>query len=130
MLATLPIERAVQLSTERLLRRRPGATPQARTCNATAPRQLWDWMRCYDTTGYGFSYTQTGPQDWRLQITRRHAAKTPARRRLARGPDVRSWLYGEQHTRERAPNWRSGCPGAGAPERGAALTPASARRVR
>lgn len=74
LLDTLPSEQAVQLSIERLLRMRPGETAEVRSTNAIAIRQLWDWMRCYDTVGYGFSHTQTGPAEWQLQVTRRRTA--------------------------------------------------------
>jgi hypothetical protein len=74
LLDTLPSERAVSLSIERLLRMRPGESAEVHSSDAATLGQLWDWMRCYDTAGYGFSRTQTGPRQWCLQITRRHPA--------------------------------------------------------
>lgn len=74
LLDTLPSERAVSLSVERLLRMRPGESAEVHSSDAATLGQLWDWMRRYDTAGYGFSHSQTGPKRWCLQITRRHPA--------------------------------------------------------
>lgn len=57
----------------------PGAAELAAGTSGWSPsastlRRVWEWMRCYDGAGYGFSYHQAGPQQWRLQVTRRHAA--------------------------------------------------------
>ena len=71
LLDTLPEELAVTLSVERLLRMRPGETADVRSSDDPLLRQVWDWMRCYDTSGYGYSYSAFDPQQWQLQVIRR-----------------------------------------------------------
>jgi hypothetical protein len=77
VLDTLHIDQMVQLSIERLLRMRPGESAEVRSSNPDLLRPVWDWMRCYDTVGYGFSRTSSGPQQWAIRITRRDAALAP-----------------------------------------------------
>lgn len=77
VLDALRIEQMVRLSIERLLRMRPGESAEVRSSNPDLLRPVWDWMRCYDTVGYGFSRTSSGPQQWAIRITRRDAALAP-----------------------------------------------------
>jgi len=53
---------------------RPGETAEVRSSSASTLRRVWEGMRCYDSAGYGFSYREDGPQQWRLDVSRRDAA--------------------------------------------------------
>jgi hypothetical protein len=74
VLDDLPVELAVQLCIERLLRLRPGQTAEVRSSDRDGLMQVRRWMRAFDSASYGIEFELAAdPADSRLQVTRRRA---------------------------------------------------------
>jgi Uncharacterized conserved protein (DUF2249)/Hemerythrin HHE cation binding domain len=69
-LADLPGPLGVDAVMSRLLRLRPGEQVELRA--NTDPAPVWRRLAMADPGGYGFSYLARGPEQWHVQITRRH----------------------------------------------------------
>ena len=70
-LADLPGPLGVDAALGRLLRLRRGE--QVELSANTDPAPIWSRLAMGDPGGYGFSYLARGPEQWRVQITRRPA---------------------------------------------------------
>ena len=70
-LAELPGPLGVDAVMSRLLRLRRGEQVELRA--DTDPAPVWHRLAMADPGGYGFSYLARGPEQWRVQITRRLA---------------------------------------------------------
>jgi hypothetical protein len=71
-LAELPGPLGVDAVLGRLLRLRHGE--QVELWASTDPAPFWRRLAMADPGGYGFSYLAQGPEQWRVQITRRPAS--------------------------------------------------------
>jgi uncharacterized protein (DUF2249 family) len=70
-LADLPGPLGVDAVMGRLLRLRRGE--HVELCSTMDPAPLWRRLAMADPGGYGFSYLERGPGQWRVQVTRRPA---------------------------------------------------------
>lgn len=68
-LDSLPGAQGVDAALGRLLRLRPGEEVELRA--STDPRPIWRRLAMADPGGFGFSYVQQGPRQWRAQVSRR-----------------------------------------------------------
>jgi uncharacterized protein (DUF2249 family) len=71
-LAGLPGPLGLDAVMSRLLRLRCGEQVELRA--DTDPAPVWHRLAMADPGGYGFSYLARGPEQWRVQVTRRPAA--------------------------------------------------------
>ena len=71
-LAELPGPLGVDAVMSRLLRLRRGEQVELRA--NTDPAPVWRRLAMADPGGYGFSYLAQGPEQWRVQVTRRQPA--------------------------------------------------------
>lgn len=68
-LDALPAEEMCEAAVDRLRRLGGGEQVELRSCRD--PVRIWQRMDQLDSGGYGFYYLQDGPDEWRVQVTRR-----------------------------------------------------------
>lgn len=71
-LDALPADEMCDAAVDRLRRLRGGEQVELRSCRDTT--EIWKRMDQLDSGGYGFYYLQDGPDEWRVQVTRRSSA--------------------------------------------------------
>lgn len=74
LLDALPVQRAVQICLERLLRLRPGQSAEIHSSHDTDLQRVCRWIHGFDSTSYGISRLPTSLTQSALRVTRRHAA--------------------------------------------------------
>jgi uncharacterized protein (DUF2249 family) len=71
-LDALPADEMCDAAVDRLRRLRAGEQVELRSCRDTI--EIWQRMDQLDSGSYGFYYLQDGPDEWRVQVTRRPPA--------------------------------------------------------